>query len=100
MFIWGGLSILSAVPFLLLVAILTFSRKLKWFGRLPGDMRYEGRRAGVFALLVSMLLPSPVLSPVMYPPARFYRRLSIINASKARKFLCGECSQRTDLAVA
>ena len=68
MFVSGGSSILSAVLSLLLVAILTFSRKLKRFGQLPGDMRCEGRRTRVFAPLVSMILPSPVLSPVTYLP--------------------------------
>lgn len=62
------MSILLAVLFLLLVAILTFSRKLKWFGQLPGDMRYEGRRTRVFAPPVSMLLLSLILSLVMYLP--------------------------------
>lgn len=66
MFVSGGLSILLGVLFLLLVAILTFSRKLKWFGQLPGDIRYRGRRTRVFAPLVSMLLLSLVFSSVMY----------------------------------
>ena len=66
MFVSGGLSILLAVLFLLLVAILVFSRKLTWFGQLPGDIRYEGRRTRVYAPLGSMLLLSLVLSLVMY----------------------------------
>jgi len=60
MFVSGGLSILLGVLFLLLVAILTFSRRLKRFGQLPGDMRYEGRRTPVLAPLASMLLLSLV----------------------------------------
>lgn len=66
MFISSGLSILLVVLFLLLVAFLTFSRKITWFGRLPGDVRYEGRRTRVYAPLASMLLLSLVLSLVVY----------------------------------
>ena len=65
MFISGGLSILLAVLFLLLVANLIFSRKLGWLGRLPGDIRYEGRRTRVYAPLASMLLLSLILSLAM-----------------------------------
>lgn len=66
MFVIGGLPILLAVFFFLLVAILMFSRKLAWFGQLPGDIRYEGRRTRVYAPLASMLLLSLILSLVMY----------------------------------
>lgn len=66
MFVSGGLSILLAVLFLLLVAIPIFSRKLRWFGQMPGDIRYEGRRTRVYAPLASTLLLSLVLSLVMY----------------------------------
>jgi hypothetical protein len=66
MFISGGLSILLAGLLLLLVAIFIFSRKLKWFGQLPGDIRYEGGRTRVSAPLMSMLLLSLVLSLALY----------------------------------
>ena len=66
MFFSGGLFILLAVLFLLLVGAFWFSRKFAWFGRLPGDIRYEGRRTRVYAPLASMLLLSLVLSLLMY----------------------------------
>ncbi len=44
MFISSGLPVLLALVLLLLVGFLIFSGKLSWFGRLPGDIRYEGRR--------------------------------------------------------
>ena len=66
MFISGGLFILLAVLFLLLVGVLFFSRKLAWFGQLPGDIRYEGRHTRAYAPLASMLLLSLVLSLLMY----------------------------------
>lgn len=62
MFTSGGLPVLLVLTLLLLVGLLFFSRKLSWFGRLPGDIRYEGRRTRVYAPLVSMLLLSLVLS--------------------------------------
>jgi hypothetical protein len=64
MFTSGGLFILLAFV-LLAVGLLVFSRKLTWFGRLPGDIRYEGRRTRVYAPLVSMLLLSLILSLVL-----------------------------------
>ena len=66
MFVSGGLFILLATLILLLVGVLLFSRKLAWFGQLPGDIRYEGRRTRVYAPLASMLLLSLVLSLLMY----------------------------------
>ena len=66
MFISSGILILLALIFLTIIGFLIFSRRLKWFGRLPGDIRYEGRRTRVYAPLASMLLLSLVLSLVMY----------------------------------
>jgi Protein of unknown function (DUF2905) len=65
MFIPGGVLVLLALALLLAVGLLFFSRKLSWFGRLPGDIRYEGRRTRVYAPLVSMLLLSLVISLVL-----------------------------------
>lgn len=66
MFVSSGLSILLALIFFVAFGLLIFSGKLSWFGRLPGDFRYEGRRTRVYAPLVSMLLLSLVFSLVMY----------------------------------
>ena len=62
MFISGGLLITLALTILLFVGLLLFSRRLSWFGRLPGDIRHVGPRTRVYAPLVSMLLLSLVLS--------------------------------------
>lgn len=62
MFISGGMLVLLAFAVLLLIGLLFFSGRLSWFGRLPGDIRYEGRRTRVYAPLVSMLLISLILS--------------------------------------
>ena len=61
-----GLSILLAALLLAAAGLLIFSRKLSWFGRLPGDIQYEGRRTRVYAPLASMLLLSALLSLLMY----------------------------------
>jgi hypothetical protein len=66
MFISGGMAILPALLFLAVIGFLIFSRRLTWFGRLPGDIRYEGQRTRVYAPLVSMLLLSLVFSLMMY----------------------------------
>jgi hypothetical protein len=66
MLISGGMSILLALIFLTIIGFLIFSRRLSWFGRLPGDVRHEGQRTRVYAPLASMLLLSLVLSLVMY----------------------------------
>ena len=50
----------------ILVGLLWMTGALNWFGRLPGDIRYEGGRTRVYVPLVSMLLISLVLSLIMY----------------------------------
>ncbi len=39
---------------------------LNWFGKLPGDIRYEGEHSFVFIPLTSMLLLSAVASIVWH----------------------------------
>lgn len=72
MFISGGLPLLLALIFLAVIGFLIFSRKLTWFGRLPGDIRYEGERTRVYAPLASMLLLSLAFSLVMYLLSAIY----------------------------
>jgi len=47
-----------------LVGVLAWSGALGWFGRLPGDIRYEGESSRVYVPIVSMLLVSIVLSVI------------------------------------
>lgn len=59
----SGLSLLFvALAGLALVGLLAFGGRLSKFGRLPGDVRYSGRRAKVFFPVTSMLLLSLALS--------------------------------------
>jgi hypothetical protein len=66
MFTSGGIAFLLALIFLSVIGFLIYSCKLSWFGRLPGDIRYEGGRTRVYAPLASMLLLSLVFSLMMY----------------------------------
>lgn len=47
---------------LFLIGLLVWSGALRFFGRLPGDFRYEGEHTRVYFPLASMLLVSVVLS--------------------------------------
>ncbi|HEY1416493.1 MAG TPA: DUF2905 domain-containing protein [Myxococcaceae bacterium] len=47
---------------LVVAGLLVWSGALSWFGRLPGDIRWEGERGRVYVPIVSMLLVSIVLS--------------------------------------
>ncbi|QBI20318.1 DUF2905 domain-containing protein [Egibacter rhizosphaerae] len=49
---------IAAVVIGLLVRVGAFS----WFGRLPGDLRFEGESSQVFIPITSMLIVSVVLS--------------------------------------
>jgi hypothetical protein len=53
------------------VGLLVWSGALRWFGRLPGDIRIERDSVHVYIPLVSMLLVSVVLSLIMYLVSRF-----------------------------
>jgi len=67
-----GLTV-AAVGFLvILIGLLIATGLLGWFGRLPGDIRVEGRNFRFYFPLVSMVLVSIVLSLVL----ALIRRLS------------------------
>ncbi len=57
---------------LILVGILIYFGGLNWFGRLPGDIRYEGERTQVYVPIVSMLIVSLALSLIFYLVRRFF----------------------------
>ncbi len=67
-----GLFIVAVGVAVVLVGLLWMTGALNWFGRLPGDIRYEGTRTRVYAPIVSMLLLSLVLSLVVYLLRRFF----------------------------
>jgi hypothetical protein len=51
--------------------LLAYAGWLSWFGRLPGDIRYEGDNVQVYVPVVSMLIVSLVLSLLFYLLRRF-----------------------------
>ncbi len=56
----------------IVVGLLIYSGALSWFGRLPGDIRYESERTRVFVPITSMLLLSLGLSFILYLLRRFF----------------------------
>jgi membrane protein implicated in regulation of membrane protease activity len=51
---------------LVVAGLLAWTGALSWFGRLPGDIRWEGERGRVYIPVVSMLLVSIVLSALAW----------------------------------
>jgi len=66
-----GLLLIVGGAAVILIGLLVYSGGLSWFGKLPGDIHYEGGRTHVYIPLVSMLLVSLVLSLIMYLLRRF-----------------------------
>ncbi|MCA1576898.1 MAG: DUF2905 domain-containing protein [Acidobacteria bacterium] len=67
-----GLLVVIAGVFIVVVGLLIYSGALSWFGRLPGDIRYESGSVRVYIPLVSMLLISIVLMVVLSLLRRFF----------------------------
>lgn len=54
-----------------LVGILVWAGALGWFGRLPGDLRFEGERTTVHVPVASMILLSIVATLLLHVIRRF-----------------------------
>ena len=67
-----GVLVIAAGVVLVAVGLLIASGALSWFGRLPGDIRYEGDNARVYIPLTSMLLVSVGISVLAYLLRRFF----------------------------
>ena len=57
-----GLMLIAAGLVLVVIGALVWSGLLNFFGRLPGDLRYEGEHTRVYVPWVSCLVVSLVLS--------------------------------------
>lgn len=57
---------------LLVVGLVIYWGGFSWFGRLPGDIRYEGERSQIYVPIVSMLLVSLALSLIFYVLRKFF----------------------------
>ena len=66
-----GLFVIAGGAFLVVAGLLIYSGALNWFGRLPGDIRYEGEHTRVYVPIVSMLVISIALSLILYLIRRF-----------------------------
>ena len=67
-----GLLVIIAGAGIVIIGLLIYSGALSWFGRLPGDIRYEGEHTRVYIPIVSSLLLSLVLSVLFYLLRRFF----------------------------
>lgn len=68
----AGLLVIIVGVGVVLTGLLIYSGALSWFGRLPGDIRYESNNARIYVPIVSMLLVSLVLSLLFYLLRRFF----------------------------
>jgi hypothetical protein len=67
----AGLMLVLAGLGLVILGLLVYSGALSWFGRLPGDLRWEGEHTRVYFPLASMLLLSVLLSLLAFLVRRF-----------------------------
>ena len=67
-----GLLVVIAGGALVVAGLLIYSGALSWFGRLPGDIRYEGEHTRLYFPLVSSILVSVLLSVLLYLLRRFF----------------------------
>jgi membrane protein implicated in regulation of membrane protease activity len=67
-----GMLVLVVGFCLIVLGLLIYSGALSWFGKLPGDIRYEGENTRVYVPIVSMLIISLVLSVIFALLRRFF----------------------------
>jgi hypothetical protein len=67
-----GVIVVVAGALLIGLGLLIYSGGLRWFGKLPGDIRYESDHVQFYAPIVSMLIISVVLSLLFYLLRRFF----------------------------
>ena len=67
-----GILVVVAGVFLIGLGVLIYFGGLRWFGKLPGDIRYESDHVQFYAPIVSMLIISLVLSLLFYLVRRFF----------------------------
>ncbi|HLA12109.1 MAG TPA: DUF2905 domain-containing protein [Pyrinomonadaceae bacterium] len=56
---------------LVVIGLIIYAGGFNWFGNLPGDIRYESERTGVYIPIVSMLILSLAVSLIFYLLRRF-----------------------------
>ena len=68
---FAGLILIVLGVTAIVVGLLVYAGWLSWFGRLPGDIRYESDNVRVYVPIVSMLIVSLLLSLIFYLVRRF-----------------------------
>ena len=68
----AGLLVVGAGVCIVIAGLLIYAGAFSWFGRLPGDIRYESDKVQVYVPIVSMLIVSVVLSLLFYLLRRFF----------------------------
>ena len=68
-----GMLIVTIGVLIVLVGILVSTGALNWFGRLPGDLRFESGSTRVFLPITSMVIASVVLTIVVNVVLRILR---------------------------
>lgn len=66
-----ALLIIAAGAVIILIGVLVYVGGLSWFGRLPGDIRYERGGSRVYVPITSMIVVSVVLSLALGLVRRF-----------------------------
>jgi hypothetical protein len=62
----GKLIIYAGLALVIIGAIVQFAPwAVSWFGKLPGDIRIQGEKGGVFIPLTSMIIISVVLTIIV-----------------------------------
>jgi hypothetical protein len=67
-----GVMVVVAGVFLVGLGVLIYSGAMRWFGKLPGDIRYESDHVQFYAPIVSMVIVSLILSLLFYLLRRFF----------------------------
>jgi di/tricarboxylate transporter len=68
-----GTLIIIAGAMIVLVGVLVSTGALSWFGRLPGDLRFDSGSTRVFLPITSMVIASVVLTVVINLVLRLLR---------------------------
>jgi hypothetical protein len=67
----AGLLIVGFGVVVIFVGLVTMTGALSWFGRLPGDIRYESGNTRIYAPITTTVLLSVGLSLLLYVLRRF-----------------------------
>jgi hypothetical protein len=66
-----GLSVVVVGVCVIVIGLLIYWGGLNWFGKLPGDIRYESGRVQIYMPIVSMLIVSLAISLILYLLRKF-----------------------------